>query len=238
MREAGGSCSTPWKYSGAAAQAIGRTTLGWPGLRAPRGAEMTVQRLDRALEGLRQERRRRPRRDRRFFSKPARGGETGRALSGSGLLLFSWVPARTLNLSDDRHRLVSASCHVANEIAQPIGREALHGDVVAIDRLQLQRPDSRDAVELAPCPVHNQIAIFAERLGRRWQPPGPPCGPSNAVSVDPLPIFRSSWVTSRRATNMLFGLSSPLGQPLTLNGPNQVMQTRFEPRPYDDGAPD
>jgi hypothetical protein len=69
-----------------------------------------------------------------------------------------------LNLSDDRHRLIAARRHLADEVVQPMRREALNGDIVAVDRLEPQRRDARDAVDLAPRPVYDQIAIFAERL--------------------------------------------------------------------------
>jgi hypothetical protein len=53
-------------------------------------------------------------------------------------IAFGYVSPRTLYLSDDRRHLISAGCHVANEVVQPVGREALKGDLVAIDRLKLQ----------------------------------------------------------------------------------------------------
>jgi hypothetical protein len=37
---------------------------------------------------------------------------------------------------------------------------------------------------------------------------------------------------------MLFGLFSALGQAFALRRPDQTMQARFEPRPYDHGATD
>ena len=96
------------------------------------------------------------------------------------------------------------------------------------DVLQLHiNPDSRNAVELAPCPMHNQIAIFAERLdgvGEREDGQADLRGGLRRSAADPK-------LLEQTCNQMLFGLCSPIGQPLARNGPNQVVQTVLRASP-------